>query len=299
MASPKKKPPTKLPIADIPGAVAAPLPQIITPQLATLAAGLPSRGEWLYEIKFDGYRILTRFQDGKPALITRRGNDWSSKMPQLTKELKTIGIHSGWLDGEIVVFNQDGVPDFNALQNSMDQSTSTDIVYFLFDVPLYEGYDLRQSPLSARRALLQVILADNATEHIRFSDVFEGDPKSILASACRMHLEGIIAKRVTAPYQSRRTADWLKLKCKKRQEFVIIGYHDRAGAFGQVGSLILGVYENGELIPAGSVGTGWNAKEAAELKLLLSKIEQPVCLSPAHRKNPDAFPSAGPAVNVG
>ena len=106
MASPKKKPPTKLSIADIPGAVAAPLPQIITPQLATLAAGLPSRGEWLYEIKFDGYRILTRFQDGKPALITRRGNDWSSKMPQLTKELKTIGIQSGWLDGEIVVFNQ-------------------------------------------------------------------------------------------------------------------------------------------------------------------------------------------------
>src|SRR4051812_564407 len=132
MASPKKKPSTKKPtlsIADIPGAVPAALPPVLIPQLASLAAGLPPRGEWLYEIKFDGYRILTRFQDGQPALITRRGNDWSSKMPQLARELKTIGIQSGWIDGEIIVFNQDGVPDFNALQNSMDQSTGTDIVY--------------------------------------------------------------------------------------------------------------------------------------------------------------------------
>ncbi len=109
-----------------------------------------------------------------------------------------------------------------------------------------------------------------------------------------MHLEGIIAKRVTAPYQSRRTDDWLKLKCKKRQEFVIIIYHDRAGALGQVGSLILGVYENGELIPAGSVGTGWNAKEAAELKLLLSKIEQPAPSFAGAPKKPGRFSKRRP-----
>src|SRR4051812_47429283 len=108
----KKKP------INIPGAVAAPLPSNLTPQLATLSASGIPKGDWLYEIKFDGYRILTRFQDGKPTLMTRRGHDWSAKMPQLIKELKTIGINSGWFDGEIVVMNKDGVPDFNALQNS-------------------------------------------------------------------------------------------------------------------------------------------------------------------------------------
>ena len=247
MASPKKKQASKkqsLSIGDIPGAAPAPLPLQLSPQLATLASGIPSTGEWLYEIKFDGYRILTRYQNGKPALITRRGHDWSAKMPQLVAELKTLGIGSGWLDGEIVVLNDAGVPDFNALQDSLDHSTSSGVIYFLFDVPFYEGYDLRQARLRDRRALLQSLLADKATEHVRFSDAFEGEPKSIFASACKMNLEGIIAKRANGCYLSRRTDDWRKLKCKKQQEFVIIGYHDRAGAVGQVGSLILGVYDD-------------------------------------------------------
>jgi bifunctional non-homologous end joining protein LigD len=173
-----------------------------------------------------------------------------------------------------VVLNDAGVPDFNTLQNSLDHSTSSGVIYFLFDVPFYEGYDLRQARLRDRRALLHSLLADKATEHVRFSDAFEGEPKSIFASACKMHLEGIIAKRANSWYVSRRTDDWRKLKCKKRQEFVIIGYHDRAGAVGQVGSLILGVYDDGVLVPAGSVGTGWNAKEAARLKEQLLKLEQ-------------------------
>src|SRR5690242_11802402 len=117
------------------GATKAALPGALSPQLATLAAGIPSRGEWLYEIKFDGYRILTRFDNGKPALITRRGHDWSSKMPQLIAEVTTIGIRSAWIDGEIVVLNDAGVPDFNALQNCLDQRASSGIVYFLFDLP--------------------------------------------------------------------------------------------------------------------------------------------------------------------
>jgi bifunctional non-homologous end joining protein LigD len=230
----------------IPGIVMAASPQSLAPQLATLASAVPSRGEWIYEIKFDGYRILTRFKNGVPALITRRGHDWSSKMPELVAELQTLGIDSGWLDGEIVVLNEDGIPDFNALQNSLDQSISSNIVYFLFDVPFYEGRDLRQAHLRDRRAVLQAILAVNNTEHVRFSEAFVGDPKAILASACRMQLEGIIAKRADTAYISRRTEDWLKLKCKKRREFVVIGYHDRTGAVRQVGSLILGIYGQNE-----------------------------------------------------
>jgi bifunctional non-homologous end joining protein LigD len=270
-----KKTRNKKRTADIPpGATQASLPLRLSPQLATLASMVPALGEWLYEIKFDGYRIMTRVEGGQPALITRRGHDWSSKMPQLLQELKTVGLHSGWLDGEIVVMREDGIPDFNALQDALDHSPASGITYFLFDVPFYEGYDLRKVPLQTRRSFLQTLLTQSTTQHVRFSDAFDGDPREILASACRMNLEGIIAKRASAAYVSSRTEDWLKLKCKKRQEFVIVGYHDRAAAGGQVGSLILGVYENGTLVPVGSVGTGWSAETAAALKTKLASIEQ-------------------------
>jgi bifunctional non-homologous end joining protein LigD len=152
------------------------LPQELSPQLATLSAEVPARGDWLYEIKFDGYRLLTRLENGKPALITRRGNDWSSKMPGLIRALATFGIDSAWLDGEIVVLGEHGAPDFNALQNAFDVNNAGGIVYFLFDLPFFEGYDLRNAPLRKRRQLLEVILADKAMEHVRFSEAFEGDP---------------------------------------------------------------------------------------------------------------------------
>ena len=216
--------------AEIPGAIAASMPHELAPQLATLTDAVPSHGEWVYQIKLDGYRLLARFRAGKVSLITRRGNDWSDKMPHLIRELETIDVQDVWLDGEIVVQKPDGTPDFGALQNSLDRNSSGDIVYFLFDAPFFEGYDLRKVELRDRRALVQAILAERATEHVRFSEAFDGDPVSILSSACKMGLEGIIAKRANAPYASRRTDTWLKLKCKRRQEFVICGYVDRTGA---------------------------------------------------------------------
>jgi bifunctional non-homologous end joining protein LigD len=173
-------------------------------------------------------------------------------MPVLLKELAGLGIESGWLDGEVVVLRDDGVPDFNALQNAFDRRTGAGIVYFLFDVPFFEGYDLRQATLRDRRRFLEAFFQERTTEHVRISVTFDADPRSILDSACRMGLEGVIAKRANAPYVSRRTDDWLKLKCKKRQEFVIAGYVDRTGTTRQVGSLVLGVYQSGELVPAGS-----------------------------------------------
>jgi bifunctional non-homologous end joining protein LigD len=128
----------------LPGPVKAPLPAKMSPQLATLATGVPATGTWVYEIKFDGYRLMTRIQDGKPTLVTRGGNDWSTKMPSLVRELEQLGVQSAWLDGEIVVLDEHGLPKFNALQNAFDRKTSTDqIVYFLFDVPYFEGYGAR------------------------------------------------------------------------------------------------------------------------------------------------------------
>ncbi len=267
----KAQPPT----ADIANAVEAPLPEKLLPQLATLAAGVPAAGVWIYEIKFDGYRIMARIDSGKVSLITRGGHDWSAKMPGLVSELEALGIRSAWLDGEIVLLDEHGLPNFNKLQKSFDgRSSSTGIEYFLFDVPYFEGYDLREVALSERRRLLKAFLDEKSTEHVRYSADFPGDPASVLASACKMKLEGLIAKRADSPYSSRRSETWLKLKCKLRQEFVVAGYTDRSDGSAQIGSLLLGVYtDSGDLVSVGSVGTGWNSAEAAELKLKLAKLE--------------------------
>ena len=237
---------------------AATLPKSLEPQLAVLTSDVPTRGDWLYEVKFDGYRILTRFERGKPQIFTRRGHDWTDRMPALADELATLGIDSGWLDGEIVVLNDSGGTDFNALQNAFDRRSTARIAYYLFDAPFLAGRDLRGLGNRERRELLEEALGDG-TEHIRFSTAFEGDPRPILEQACARGLEGLIAKRADAPYVSTRSSAWLKLKCKKRQEFVVCGFTDRADDRNQVGSLLLGVYDDGALIPVGSVGTGWTA----------------------------------------
>lgn len=259
-------------------AVKSSLPIKLSPQLATLAKEIPRSGKWIYEIKFDGYRIMARIDKGVVALNTRGGHDWSAKMPGLVQELQGLGLGSGWLDGEIVILGQDGLPDFNALQKSFDSRSegSAQIVYFVFDAPFFDGYDLRGVDLAARRQLLRAFLAEKSTDHVRFSEDFPADPASVLASACRMNLEGVIAKRADAPYSSARTETWLKLKCKQRQEFVVCGYTERGDDAAQVGSLLLGVNEpGGGLVSVGSVGTGWPTDEARALRQQLGKITAP------------------------
>jgi bifunctional non-homologous end joining protein LigD len=258
------------------GAVKAPLPAKLAPQLPTLAAAAPTSDQWVWEIKFDGYRLLARIEGTKVQLITRGGHDWSAKMPALVQAIASLGPGSAWLDGEIVVIGANGMPDFHALQNAIDTSRSDRIEYFLFDVPWLEGYDLRKVPLVARRELLQRLMAEHPHDRLRFSAAFDADAASILESARRMGLEGVIAKRKDAPYESRRTETWLKLKNKLRQEFVVGGYSDRAGAAAEIGALMLGVNEaDGTLRYVGNVGTGWDAKTAAALKKKLAKIEVP------------------------
>lgn len=257
-----------------PGAVKAPLPARLAPQLPTLSAAAPLGDAWLWEIKFDGYRLLARVDGSKVQLITRGGHDWSAKMPTLVQAVQDLGLGSAWLDGEIVVIGADGLPDFHALQNAIDTSRSANIEYFLFDLPYFEGYDLRQSPLAARRQVLQRLLEERPQPRLRFSAAFDADAASILESARRMGLEGAIAKRRDAPYESRRTETWLKIKNKLRQEFVVCGYTDRSGGGAEVGALLLGVHESdGVLRYVGNVGTGWDAKTAAGLKKQLAKIE--------------------------
>jgi bifunctional non-homologous end joining protein LigD len=256
------------------GAVKAMLPLKLAPQLATLAKGALPAGDWLYEIKFDGYRIMARIEGGTVKLITRGGHDWTHKMKPLAKDLEALGVESAWLDGEAVVIDEDGRTDFNALQNAFDASRTDSISYYIFDIPFLGDHDLRAAPLYARKQLLQQLLEGKQSDRVRYSDEFPAEAGAVKKAACELKLEGIIAKRRDAPYASGdRSSTWLKLKCTERQEFVVVGFTDRSGAAGEVGALLLAYHEDGALQYAGSVGTGWDHATGVALRKAVSKLE--------------------------
>ena len=256
------------------GAKKAALPETLSPQLATLAKEAPTHGDWLYEIKFDGYRLMTRLAKGKAAIITRGGHDWTHKLQPLADELERLGIDDAWLDGEAVVLDADGLPHFNLLQNALDSKRASEaVVYYVFDAPFLGGVDLRGVPLHARRALLKQVIAAHDGDRVRFSDDFPADASQVLQTACSLQLEGVIAKRRDGLYTSARSSDWLKLKCQARQEFVIGGFSDRSDNAKAVGALMLGYYDDqGALQYAGRVGTGWSSADAVELRAKLAKL---------------------------
>lgn len=256
------------------GARAAKLPLSLSPQLAALADAAPKTGEWIYEIKFDGYRIVTRVDGKDIRLFTRNGHDWTSKLKHLAQAIAALELPSGWLDGEIVIPSGDGRTNFQSLQNAFDSARTQDIHYYLFDLPYFAGHDLREVPLRERRSLLRQQLELNKSPFLKFSDEFEADADSLLEAACSLKLEGVIGKRADAPYTSTRSATWIKLKCVKRQEFVIGGYTDPRGTRSGLGSLLLGVHDTqGHLIYSGNVGTGFDDKTLVQLKNKLSALE--------------------------
>ncbi len=255
------------------GAKALALPDSIKPQLATLVESVPD-GDWRYEVKFDGYRIMARIDSGKVQLFTRNGHDWTAKMPQQAEALAALGLESAWLDGEVVVPNEDGTPDFQALQNAFEVGRSGTIIYYLFDLPYLNGMDLREVPLEERRAALSQVLEHNDNDLLRFSADFTEQPESVLESACQMKLEGLIGKRVGSTYVSKRSSGWVKIKCKNRQEFIIVGYTDPKGARSGFGALLLGLHdEAGALHYAGKVGTGFNQVTLKSLHAKLKALE--------------------------
>lgn len=254
-----------------PEAVPAALPHSLAPQLATLVAGPPpDAAEWLYEIKFDGYRMLVRNDTAGARLLTRNGHDWTSKLRPLRSAFERLKLPPGWYDGEIVVPNVAGIPDFGALQQAFDEQRTNDVVLYLFDVPYVAGHDLRGAPLQSRRSVLKGLLAASSSEQVRFSEAFDATAQSVVASACKLGLEGVIAKRRNSTYRSSRSADWVKLKCSQRQEFVIGGYTAPQGARNGFGALLLGVNDaQGVLQYAGDVGTGFTEKVLKDLKRAL------------------------------
>lgn len=257
---------------DLSAAVKAKLPQALSPQLATLTTSVPA-GNWLPSAKLDGYRIVARLEGKTVRLFTRNGHDWTHKLGGIQKSLAAMDVKGAWLDGEIVVMGEHGVPDFNKLQNAMDASRSQDVQYFVFDVPYLAGLDLREVPLDSRMKVLKTLLSERPQENIHFTDNFEAPLDQLLSAACSMHLEGVMLKRADSTYaEGKRTETWLKLKCQQRQEFVVVGYSVRKGGTKHVGSLMLGYYQGAELKYAGAVGTGWDAETAALLYSKLSKL---------------------------
>jgi bifunctional non-homologous end joining protein LigD len=258
---------------DLAEPLAVPLPDLLRPQLATLAASLPTGDDWTVETKFDGYRMLARVDKRRARLFTSGGHEWTKKLKNLATEVAKLPLASAWLDGEVVVL-RNGIPDFNALQNAIDDSRDETIVYFVFDLMYLDGRDLRETPLWSRRKRLAELVAQ-AGERIRYGENFEGPPAQLFEAAGQLGLEGLVFKWRDAPYVSGRTQTWLKAKCRLRQELVICGFTRRSGASGEVGSLMLGYYDEGRLCDAGSVGTGWNSRTARELWTRLTAIEVP------------------------
>ena len=258
------------------GARKAPQEEWVAPQLATLVERAPVGDEWVHELKYDGYRMLCRVKDGAATFHTRNGNDWTSKLHRLAAAAADLPVKTAWLDGEVVALLPDGRVSFQTLQNAFDARSDSNLVYYLFDLLYLDGYDLRPVPLIERKRLLASLLKTSGSSAlIRYSDHIAGQGDVAFAEACRNGMEGLIAKRTDASYVAGRNRNWVKVKCGKRQEFVIGGFTEPSGSRVAFGALLLGVYDGqGRLRYAGRTGTGFSDRSLKELHKRLTALKQ-------------------------
>ncbi|MBN9232123.1 MAG: DNA ligase D [Legionella sp.] len=254
-------------------------PGFIAPQLATLVNNPPKTDDWLHEIKLDGYRIEACKQGTQVTLRSRNNLHWTSKFPQIALAVEHLAHENIILDGEIIALDKDGHSNFQLLQNFLNQGDEINLVYFIFDILYLEHYDLRELPLLKRKEILQQSIPDNnPLLHINDYWLEQGD--ALYTYACEQGLEGIISKKKLSPYCSRRSKDWVKVKCNKRQEFIICGYSPPQGTRAHFGSLYLGVFnKKGTLDYTGNVGTGFTEKSLTQIFKLLQE----------HRTNKNPF----------
>ena len=275
----------------LPGARKGRAPDKLKPQLATPVKVAPQGDDWLHEIKLDGYRLIMHLGQGKVRLLTRNGHDWTEKFESVARAAARLPLETAVLDGEVVVLNAEGISDFHALQNALGGFTPGRFTYYLFDIPYAQGYDLRSVPLLRRKAFLGEVLraAPLAAPTLQFSDHIVGGGPVVYEQAARSGLEGIISKAVDSPYVSRRTDDWLKVKCTLRQELIVGGFTDPSGSRTGFGALLLGYHDAaGRLVYCGRVGTGFSDRTLAQLGEQLLGLKRP---DPPFR-NPQADPDA-------
>lgn len=246
------------------------LPRFIEPQLCTLMAHPPSGAGWGHEIKLDGYRVQLRVEGGRASLRTRKGLDWTSKFGTIAQE--AAALPDCIIDGEVVALHRNGVSDFAALQAALSDGRTRHLTLFAFDLLFQNATDTRALPLLARKERLQALLHKSAfgnARHIRFLDHLASPGDTVLQSACRLHLEGIISKKLDAPYRSGRHDTWIKSKCRAGHEVVIGGWSGSARA---VRSLVVGVWRGAHLHHVGRVGTGFNTNNTPPLLRKLQKM---------------------------
>ncbi len=259
-------------------------PDFIPPQLALEATSTPNTDDWIHELKLDGYRIQARKAGKQVQLLTRKGIDWTHRMPTVAKAVAALPVHDCTLDGEVVVLASDGTSSFALLQASFQNAETHPLTYFVFDLLHIDGHDPRDLSLRERKDLLATILPpDYDGETIRLSEDIPGNGQEVFRKACALHAEGILSKRADAPYRSTRSSDWLKSKCLHEQELVIAGFTISSEGPDRVGALLLGYYppvKRGpktprHLVYAGRTGTGFTQKARRDLLTQLVKLRVP------------------------
>jgi bifunctional non-homologous end joining protein LigD len=250
------------------------IPRDVKPMLATLVDKPFDSGGWSYEVKWDGFRTLSYLENGVVDLRSRNNKDFNKKFYPIYDALKEWNINAVF-DGEITVLNEKGVPDFNALQLWRSEADGQ-LVYYLFDILWLDGYDLMSIPLSERRNVLQQIIPSN--DILRLSENFAVTGTAFFDLADKMGLEGIIAKKNDSPYiPNVRSKEWLKIKTQKHQEAVIAGYTKNENTSKKFSALLMGVYENNELVFIGPVGTGFDSRMQAEILEKLKPLVTDKC----------------------
>lgn len=238
------------------------MPDFVAPQLCTLVDRPPAADGWCHEIKFDGYRVQLRVEDGEATLKTRKGLDWTDKFASIAREAGALP--EVLIDGEIVALDHNGAPNFSSLQAALSDGKTEDLIFFAFDLLFAEGLDYRRLPLGERKERLKALLEarKKKTSQIRYVEHFESGGDAVLQSACKLELEGIVSKKLDAPYRSGRTESWTKAKCRAGHEVVIGGYKTTNGKFR---SLMAGVHRDDHLAFVGMVGTGFGADKVKRI----------------------------------
>ncbi|HEY8963534.1 MAG TPA: DNA ligase D [Alphaproteobacteria bacterium] len=242
-------------------------------QLATLVDHPPKGKDWVHEIKFDGYRLLGFVSNGAVRLRTRNGNDWTDKFTNIAEALSKLDVKDAVFDMEAVVMDENGKTSFQGLKNTLGGDTDKPIIACIFDLLHLNGKPLADQSLLDRKEPLQKILSKAKNPSLQYSDHVAGNGDTMIAKSCQLGLEGIISKLAEAPYSAGRQKFWLKSKCNKRQEFVILGYSDPKKGQRAMGALYLGYYKGNRMQYAGKVGTGFTMRTAADIVRDLKKIE--------------------------
>ena len=249
----------------------ASMPIFIAPQLCKIVSRPTSDKDWVHEVKLDGYRMQLHVEGGRAVLYTRSGLDWTEKFGAIAAAGRSLP--DAIIDGEVVALDDNGAPDFAALQAALSDGRSKDLVYFAFDLMFAQGEDVRALDLGERKAKLKSLIAKLKSQNadvIRYLEHLAGAGDAVLLSACRLNLEGIVSKRLGAPYRSGRTGAWTKAKCRAGHEVVIGGW---SGSAKTLRSLLVGVYRGGHLVHTGRVGTGFNARNTTDILAKLTAVQ--------------------------